>query len=306
MSWRRSYNTSPDDPQLVWTLQMQEKQRRRHDRAAKNMERIKRQRAARKKMKEEHKQMEHAEHIRLARFGGAGAIALSSAQSVASDGSNQEPAARTSRSGKKSNQSYGELFKKPDPNSWAERTKPKPRRASQQDIMEAKIAEEIAVRFGGAPAWKLRVQAQTQKAAEDRQLMLDEELANVPAHMQRIIDNSPNYPWNNYPYRADPKLGFALWPLQGMQGSKTPVRGAPYATASREREWKSWKTTGKDDLFDPKRDGRSAPAESMKAFCSPWGGGWEEVERKEKERKEAEQKAREDRAAALAAAEEGL
>mgnify|MGYP006207520419 CR=1 FL=1 len=102
--------------------------------------------------------------------------------------------------------------------------------------------------------------------------MLKVSLKQIPAHQQRIIDSHPNYPWNNYPYRADEDTGFALWPLQGMQGSKMPIRHAPYATAGKEREWKQWKTM-KDDLFDPARDGPCEPAKSMKgAHCGPWGG----------------------------------
>jgi hypothetical protein len=128
---------------------------------------------------------------------------------------------------------------------------------------------EEAIKRSYEPKWKVREEAKQEKARVDRQNMLKRELGSLPKHQLAIINGFPNYPWNNYPYRADAETGFSLWPLQGMQGQKTPIRNAPFATASNERDWKDWKTL-KDDMFDPVRDGRALPAKSMKDICSPY------------------------------------
>jgi hypothetical protein len=116
-----------------------------------------------------------------------------------------------------------------------------------------------------APEWQIRQAAQMQSQKLERQTMLKRELGNIPAHQLEIMDNSPNYPWNNYPYRPDPVTGYSKWPIQGMQGSKTPIRTAPFAIS----EWGGWKTM-KDDMYDPKRDGPCPPRESTKDICSPY------------------------------------
>jgi hypothetical protein len=149
----------------------------------------------------------------------------------------------------------------------------------EQELMETTISPTIPAELLDEeaeedldldePIWKRREAAKHRQAQLDRQTMLKRELSSLPKHQLQIIDGFPNYPWNNYPYRADPETGFSLWPLQGMQGQKTPIRNAPFATASNEQEWKGWKTM-KDDMFDPIRDGRCLPAKSMKDLCSPY------------------------------------
>jgi hypothetical protein len=118
-----------------------------------------------------------------------------------------------------------------------------------------------------APEWQIRQAAQMQSQKLERQTMLHRELHSIPSHQLEIMDNHPNYPWNNYPYRPDPITGYSKWPIQGMQGSRTPIRNPPFATA--ELYDQRWKTM-KDEMYDPKRDGRCKPAVSTKDICSPY------------------------------------
>ena len=58
-----------------------------------------------------------------------------------------------------------------------------------------------------------------------------------------------------------------------MQGSFTPIRNSPYATSGQKNAW----ATMKDDMFNPTRDGRAKPAESMAWACSTQGQSWTET-----------------------------
>merc|ERR1712086_489514 len=109
-----------------------------------------------------------------------------------------------------------------------------------------------------------------EQALKDRKVMLKEELANVPEHQLHIMNTFPNYPANNFPYKPDPETGYSKWPLQGMQGSFTPLRSSPFAESSSAQDWK----TMKNDMFDPKVHGKSKPSESMEEFCSSRGQSW--------------------------------
>ena len=113
------------------------------------------------------------------------------------------------------------------------------------------------------PEWRIRQAGQLKQAQRDYHDHLECELANIPPHMLQIMDEYPNFPSNNFPYRPRPKSGHSRWPIQGMQGKTTPVRTAPFASS--DNTWETtWKTIGKDDLFDPVRDGPCLPSKSMK------------------------------------------
>jgi hypothetical protein len=46
-----------------------------------------------------------------------------------------------------------------------------------------------------------------------RRKSVERHLDNVPQHQHDIMENYPNYPWMNYPYRPDPTTGISKWPV---------------------------------------------------------------------------------------------